>query len=175
MAPRGAPLRATPTRERRQQSHADDILPDVRVVAPLRLRFVTSRSFRRAASLLPATSPAHRSHDLEYFAEIPRFGDELVDLGFTVRKLDGKASASSDNTAAGFVHARLQSGDMRSGCAQLDQQQLALDVLVARQVVDVHDVDEFERLIHDLLDHGVGARRHQREARYRRVIGRRDR
>src|SRR4029453_6400085 len=101
-----------------------------------------------------------------YFAEIPRFGDELVDLRLTVRKLDGKAFRFiRQYFATCFVHARLQRGELRRRRAQLDQQQLALDVLIARHVVDVHDVDELERLIDDLLDHRFGAAGNQGQTR----------
>src|SRR5690606_2977462 len=58
--------------------------------------------------------------------------------------------------------------------AHLEQRELALDVVLGRHVDDVDDVDELRELLRDLLDHVVGAGRHEREPRYRVVVGRRD-
>src|SRR5882672_951236 len=49
---------------------------------------------------------------------------------------------------------------------QLEQRELALDVIRARHVGDLDHVDELAELLADLLDDGVGARSHEREPRH---------
>src|SRR5690606_29026262 len=57
--------------------------------------------------------------------------------------------------------------------AQLEQRELPLDVILAGHIGDVDDVDELRELLRDLLDHALRAGRHERQARYGLVGGRR--
>ena len=61
--------------------------------------------------------------------------------------------AVAEDAAAGRVH----QGRTASRCAglhaQLQQRQLALQVVVAGHVVDGHHVDQLVQLVDDLLDH----------------------
>ena len=58
---------------------------------------------------------------------------------------------------------------------QLEQHQFALQVFASGHVLDVHHINQLVQLIGNLADHGIGAGRHQGQARYRRIIGRGDR
>ena len=57
---------------------------------------------------------------------------------------------------------------------QLEQRELALDVIGLRHVGDVDDVDELAELLLDLIDDGFGSRRDERQARDGFVGRRRD-
>jgi hypothetical protein len=77
-------------------------------------------------------------------------------------------------TCARLCHEFAQRCLLRRRDAQLQDQELALHVLAARHVLDAHHVDELQQLARDLVDHRLGALRHERQARHQGIFGGRD-
>jgi len=105
-----------------------------------------------------------------------QIGHEGVDLSLARSQLD------DEPLDRGVEHAPAAAHDLpahRVGLsgrdAQLEQHQLALQVLAARHVQHLHHVHELVQLVDDLLDDQVRALGDQCQPRHGRVIGRGDR
>ena len=83
--------------------------------------------------------------------------------------------APDEHQAAVTAHALDYAAGIAGGDFQLDQQELALDVVFAGKVIDFNNINQLVQLFCDLVDHRIIARGHEREPRHRRLISGRHR
>ena len=102
--------------------------------------------------------------------------DKRLDLLFLPGDLDHQLiRADVENPAAKDLHQGVDLGSKRRRRVDLDQHQVALDVILARDVVDLHDRHDLLELLSHLVEMPVVSHHDHRDPREQRVLGLADR
>src|SRR5690606_2180954 len=123
-----------------------------------------------------AARDRHRAaaHDRDDAGHPPRPRDEAVDVRPSADELDRDLRPLVIEDADVELPEHLLERARVAVDRELDERELPLDVVNARHVGDVHDVDGLAELLRDLIDDLVRAGRDEREPRYGLVVRRRD-
>ena len=135
------------------------------------------RLIDRVQTRIRARDAEHAAaHDLDDLAEGGDVRYELADLDFGAGELhDVARRVRRQHPAAEAPRQRFDRVHPIRGDLQLDEHQLAGEMISAGHVLHRHHVHELEKLGVDLRDHVVGAGGDQRQARDGGVVGGRDR
>ena len=92
---------------------------------------------------------------------------EALDVLGAADQLDGKVTfVIVENASAGLADECLERLAITRLQMQLEQCELALDMIVVGHIDDIDDVDQFAELFCDLVDDVIGANGYEREPRY---------
>src|SRR5581483_2948431 len=126
------------------------------------------------AAIERGRAAARELEDARYRGELR---EERIDVGAGTGELDrARALALIEQERARMPpHACGYERRTAGGHADLHDEQFAFEMVAAREVGDLDDVDELAGLLDDLVDDDVVAGRHERQARHRRIVRGRDR